>query len=980
MTTIRAPLVLAVGQALLLLLFAFVAAPALAAPLARADPGIEKSSFGPNHVRLSAGATPVLDVELLDNTGQCLIDCWAVLRFHPHQDFALPTRADSDFSWDFTAENGPGLRAWSFERLQNVTTSRTFPNGTQGSELLPAWANGSVPSGCAAYDETRVSCPTFQPGERTESATREEWLSWSPWGETLVAGRDHLIRVRGTKPATLGPNDVDWIPTLKGIRLAEWAWWNSTWTFRKQLNVTDLSNTAFTDYPVVAMVDCGGFCNESGKDFRLVANDVQELQFGLNRLNATSYDVAFWVNVTAANATNGSYYLYYGNALASAANRSWNLSRYNYWDDFETGSVSGNLTVYNGTVAVQSATKYAGSYALSGIGSGAAPWWPAFLANNNWNVTDAGILIEAVKQDDSGDLASWDGFLVLGDTAGVTSEDAFRNSMRPVWSGENNRLDHRWYNASRQEEVASSTTSCSLGEGSWHVHRATWFRNNRTLASATSGCSLTTSSISSVVTGESTGRMGLLSGSQGKTYFDNWAFRKYLVPEPSVAVGSQENQSGGGGGDPGNATGANSTVNFTYDANGNRIKDGALFYEYNAFNQLAQVRAGNASGAVVERYFYDQDGNRAMKVHVPSNTTTYYPHRAFIRAANASGVYDWVHFFQGDAMVARKDPSGALLFNHPDHLGSTTLVTDSAGNVVENTTYEPYGAVFEGGLSRFLYTGKELDRGTGLEYYGARYYDPWLGMFAQADTLLPDAYDPQQLNRYAYVRDNPYKYTDPDGHIPLPIAAGLAAGVIAFAFTYYQTGDVGKAAQAGVIYGVGAAVGTVLLLAVAVPGATGLAALAPATGLDAAMATTGTAFIAGTEDILYQAVVEERGPSDLSFSEAAVSAGFSVISGPATTVITRAGGKLVTLAARNAITPAWNSPAAHVALQSGGTQAVEQVVEPVVKDRLLGGGGGGRRTAGGGGAPSLQGGECGGRMSCDPCGRSASCAVRTPKK
>ena len=53
---------------------------------------------------------------------------------------------------------------------------------------------------------------------------------------------------------------------------------------------------------------------------------------------------------------------------------------------------------------------------------------------------------------------------------------------------------------------------------------------------------------------------------------------------------------------------------------------------------------------------------------------------------------------------------------------------------------------------------------TGLCYYGARYYDPTLGRFTQADTIVQAPYDPQSLNRYTYCRNNPVKYTDPGGH------------------------------------------------------------------------------------------------------------------------------------------------------------------------------------------------------------------------
>ncbi len=55
---------------------------------------------------------------------------------------------------------------------------------------------------------------------------------------------------------------------------------------------------------------------------------------------------------------------------------------------------------------------------------------------------------------------------------------------------------------------------------------------------------------------------------------------------------------------------------------------------------------------------------------------------------------------------------------------------------------------------RHTYTGKEKDA-TGLYYYGARYYDPALGRFTTPDSIVQNLYDPQMLNRYAYVRNNP---------------------------------------------------------------------------------------------------------------------------------------------------------------------------------------------------------------------------------
>ena len=101
--------------------------------------------------------------------------------------------------------------------------------------------------------------------------------------------------------------------------------------------------------------------------------------------------------------------------------------------------------------------------------------------------------------------------------------------------------------------------------------------------------------------------------------------------------------------------------------------------------------------------------------------------------------------------------------------GSMALITDSNGNVIEETTYKPYGEVIDDGKSRFLYTRKELDANTKMYYYGARYYDPFFRHFTQPDVNIPDVYNPQDLNRYAYVRNNPYKYVDPTGEIPVDI-------------------------------------------------------------------------------------------------------------------------------------------------------------------------------------------------------------------
>jgi RHS repeat-associated protein len=223
------------------------------------------------------------------------------------------------------------------------------------------------------------------------------------------------------------------------------------------------------------------------------------------------------------------------------------------------------------------------------------------------------------------------------------------------------------------------------------------------------------------------------------------------------------------------AEASDETFDLIYDANGNLIQDQRYSYEYNELNQLVSIKDSNSSETIAE-YFYDHSGERIKKIEHrgDGDETTYYVDENFIRVVNSSGTFDIVYYLQDGQIIAREENSQKFYY-HPDHLGSTTIVTDSSGNVVEKTEYAPFGAVLEGGSDRFLFTGQEADQESGLMYYGARYYSPFLARFTQPDTVIQDIYDPQALNRYAYARNNPLKYTDPSGHY-VHVIIGAAIG------------------------------------------------------------------------------------------------------------------------------------------------------------------------------------------------------------
>jgi RHS repeat-associated protein len=119
-------------------------------------------------------------------------------------------------------------------------------------------------------------------------------------------------------------------------------------------------------------------------------------------------------------------------------------------------------------------------------------------------------------------------------------------------------------------------------------------------------------------------------------------------------------------------------------------------------------------------------------------------------------------------------------YYHSDHLGSTSLITNLDGDIVQHVEYVPFGEVFIEERNNtwntpYLFNAKELDEETGLYYYGARYYDSrvsvWLGVDPLAETY-------PGVNTYAYCTNNPIKFIDPEGQEPTAAeAARMAAHV-----------------------------------------------------------------------------------------------------------------------------------------------------------------------------------------------------------
>ena len=116
-----------------------------------------------------------------------------------------------------------------------------------------------------------------------------------------------------------------------------------------------------------------------------------------------------------------------------------------------------------------------------------------------------------------------------------------------------------------------------------------------------------------------------------------------------------------------------------------------------------------------------------------------------------------VSYLHANGLVAKLEGE-QLEFYHSDYLGSTRTISNEAAQVIEEQKTLPFGGVLEGD-EKYGFTGKELDE-SGLQYFGARYYDSELGRFLSADKV--ELYP----NLYSYARNNPLKYNDPTGNSP----------------------------------------------------------------------------------------------------------------------------------------------------------------------------------------------------------------------
>lgn len=291
------------------------------------------------------------------------------------------------------------------------------------------------------------------------------------------------------------------------------------------------------------------------------------------------------------------------------------------------------------------------------------------------------------------------------------------------------------------------------------------------------------------------------------TYTENYSY------DPVGNITSKTGQgtytyAGTGQPDPDAVTSIGSAT-YTYDNNGNLLTAGTALsntWDYN--NRLTQA----VSGTKTDSYTYDENGERLSLGN--GTTTQVYPTSFY----NTDGTTPVKHIFANGVEVATITGTGtgaSVNSDFTDHLTGSNVITDSNGNVVETEDYMPFGSIrFDEKTGAFSeqrkFAGHEYDGDTALSYQNARYYNPAAGRWLSEDpiylelggsqftndfvqsfvgtqyrdlnkTALLNNYlaNPQTLNPYTYVGDDPVRYTDPNGKfvqlLMVPVL-GYAAG------------------------------------------------------------------------------------------------------------------------------------------------------------------------------------------------------------
>ena len=224
---------------------------------------------------------------------------------------------------------------------------------------------------------------------------------------------------------------------------------------------------------------------------------------------------------------------------------------------------------------------------------------------------------------------------------------------------------------------------------------------------------------------------------------------------------------------------------YCYDANGNVTSRGGDAVQWTSYNQPSLIKLQTSS----VQFAYNPNHQRYKQIatYGPAPVaveTTYYIGGVMQVVQRASGVTEYRHLLpagSGSAIYTVPDTGTAsTVYTTSDHLGSADLVLDDHAGVMLKESFTPWGSrrgsnwlnpspsaadlTAIANTTRAGFTGHEMLDAVGLVDMNGRVYDPTIGRFLSADSVVQSLGLTQSLNPYAYAGGNPVRYIDPSGH------------------------------------------------------------------------------------------------------------------------------------------------------------------------------------------------------------------------
>lgn len=494
-----------------------------------AIPLYEKNMLDDKTIRIQTSKGPVADIQLIENTEQCLVDCYAILKFHTYTSITLPSSPDSDFSWDFIKAKPDmrGLRSYHFEKLESIPYTVTVPIYENQSYSCTVHDNET------GTDEAQTCWNMVQTNATEEIRYKEEYKPFDFWGKTIDAG-DTYIKVVGEKYPTIGgENNIDWIFTIYGLEMNEWTWWNNSWMYRKPITINVSDGSTLTNFQVAISINTSQLYNE-GKlrsdcgDIRFLNNGsdyATELDYwNMTNCNITGGNTTFWVETDKINTT---IYMYYKNSGATSKSNCDNTFLFcEYFDDLNLGDLnsqggwtgSTNYDVVNDQYisqpysAVINVTSSEITHALSGNLTYARAWFSVRM--------DSTTSPQHYFCLDDSSYSSADGYCIM-----TGSSLAFQSGYSGSWSTldiPTSQSANTWYDLEVRYDYANKKFVKIFVNGVEKSSDDIGFPN-----------------------GDSFDKMVLLTGggTDGqRKWIDNIRYAKYSLTEPTYSIGLEDNQ------------------------------------------------------------------------------------------------------------------------------------------------------------------------------------------------------------------------------------------------------------------------------------------------------------------------------------------------------------------------------------------------------------------------------------------------------